>query len=175
MIKSPLCVRYLHDEKATMEAHDKDGYFKSGDIARREGKYYFILGRASIDIIKSGGYKISALDVEREILGLDYVSEVMVVGVQDEEFGQRVAATISLKTDQNATRKSLTMAELREDLRTKLAGYKMPTILRLVEGELPKSGTAKVQKKILGPKFFPPNYRDLPEVQVWRKDKSAKL
>lgn len=55
--------RYLHDETATKEAHDKDGYFKSGDIARREGKYYFILGRASIDIIKSGGYKISALDV----------------------------------------------------------------------------------------------------------------
>lgn len=167
--------RYLHDEKATIDAHDKDGYFKSGDIARREGKYYFILGRASIDIIKSGGYKISALDVEREILGLDYVSEVMVVGVEDEEFGQRVAATISLKTDPNTTRKSLTLAELREDLRTKLTGYKMPTILRLVEGELPKSGTAKVQKKILGPKFFPPNYRDLPWVQVWSKEKRAKL
>jgi acyl-CoA synthetase (AMP-forming)/AMP-acid ligase II len=167
--------RYLHDEKATKEAHDKDGYFKSGDIARREGKYYFILGRASIDIIKSGGYKISALDVEREVLGLDYVSEVMVVGVEDEEFGQRVAATISLKTDPNTTRNSLTLAELREDLRTKLNGYKMPTILRLVQGELPKSGTAKVQKKILGPKFFPPNYREIPEVQVWSKGKSARL
>jgi hypothetical protein len=51
----------------------------------------------------------------------------------------------------------------------------MPTILRLVKGELPKSGTAKVQKKILGPKFFPPNYRDIPEVQVWSKEKRSKL
>lgn len=167
--------RYLNDEKATADAHDKDGYFKSGDIARREGDYYFILGRASIDIIKSGGYKISALDIEREILGLDYVSEVMVVGVEDEEFGQRVAATISLKTDQNTTRKSLTLAELREDLRSKLTGYKIPTILRVVKGELPKSGTGKVQKKILGPQLFPPNYRTLPEVQVWTKESKAKL
>lgn len=167
--------RYLFDEKATADAHDADGYFKSGDIARREGKYYFILGRASIDIIKSGGYKISALDIEREILGLDYVSEVMVVGVEDEEFGQRVAATVSLKQDRNTTRKDLTLAELRGDLRSKIAGYKMPTILRVVQGELPKSGTGKVQKKILGPQFFPSNYRDLPEVQTWNRRTKAKL
>lgn len=167
--------RYLDDEKATKDAHDEDGYFKSGDIARREGKYYFILGRASLDIIKSGGYKISALDIEREILGLNYVSEVMVVGVEDEEFGQRVAATISLKTDQKTSRKTLTLSELRGDLRDILVGYKMPTILRVVEGELPKSGTGKVQKKILGPQFFPPNYRELPEVQVWDRDKKSKL
>ncbi len=50
-------------------------------------------------VIKSGGYKLSALDIEREILGLDYVSEVMVVGVDDEEFGQRVAAAIVLKPE----------------------------------------------------------------------------
>ena len=167
--------RYLFDEKATADAHDAEGYFKTGDIARREGKYYFILGRASIDIIKSGGYKISALDIEREILGLDYVSEVMVVGVEDEEFGQRVAATVSLKQDQRTTRKSLTIAELREDLRSKMAGYKMPTVLRVVQGELPKSGTGKVQKKILGPQFFPPNYRQLPEVQVWSRENKARL
>ncbi|KAJ5956644.1 hypothetical protein N7501_010923 [Penicillium viridicatum] len=176
LVKCPyMFSKYLFDERATADAHDAEGYFKTGDIARREGKYYFILGRASIDIIKSGGYKISALDIEREILGLDYVSEVMVVGVEDEEFGQRVAATISLKQDQKTTRKSLTIAELREDLRSRMAGYKMPTILRVVQGELPKSGTGKVQKKILGPQFFPPNYRELPEVQVWSSENKAKL
>ncbi|KAJ5760482.1 hypothetical protein N7520_007638 [Penicillium odoratum] len=170
LVKCPyMFSKYLNDEKATAEAHDKDGYFKSGDIARQEGDYFFILGRASIDIIKSGGYKISALDIEREILGLDYVSEVMVVGVEDEEYGQRVAASISLKTDQSTKRKALTLAELREDLRSKLASYKIPTILRVVNGELPKSGTGKVQKKILGPKLFPPNYKDLLGVSVWSK------
>jgi acyl-CoA synthetase (AMP-forming)/AMP-acid ligase II len=115
------------------------------------------------------------LDIEREILGLDYVSEVMVVGVEDEEFGQRVAATISLKQDRNTTRKDLTLAELRDDLRSKIAGYKMPTILRVVQGELPKSGTGKVQKKILGPQFFPSNYWDLPEVQTLNRQSKAKL
>lgn len=167
--------RYLFDEKATANAHDADGYFKSGDIVRREGQYYFILGRASIDIIKSGGYKISALDIEREILGLDYVSEVMVVGVEDEEYGQRVAATVSLKPDQYLTRARLTLAKLREDLRSKLTGYKMPTILRVTRGEIPKSGSGKVQKKILGPQFFPPNYNELPDMQVWSRTKTAKL
>ena len=94
------CDRYISDEKATTEAHDSDGYFKTGDIGRRSGRFYFILGRASLDIIKSGGYKISALDIERDILSLPYIHEVMVVGVADEEYGQRVAAAISLRTDQ---------------------------------------------------------------------------
>lgn len=88
--------KYLDDPWATARAHDKEGYFRTGDIARREGKYYYIIGRASLDIIKSGGYKISALDTERELLGLPYIAEAMVVGVADEEFGQRVAALISL-------------------------------------------------------------------------------
>lgn len=166
--------RYLFDPKATADSHDADGYFKSGDIVRREGDYYFILGRASIDIIKSGGYKISALDVEREILGLDGVSEAMVVGVEDDEYGQRVAAAISLKRDQDA-RQDLTLEDLRQYLRSKLNGYKMPTILRVVKGELPKSAAGKVQKKILGPQFFPSNYREIPGIQVWGKGRKAKI
>ena len=47
--------------------------------------------------MKSGGYKISALDVEREILGLDYISEAIVFGVPDEEYGERVTATVVLR------------------------------------------------------------------------------
>lgn len=98
LIKSPyMFSRYIYDPEATAKAFTSDGYYRSGDIARREGAYYFIMGRASVDIIKSGGYKISALDVEREILGLEYISEVMVVGVEDEEYGQRVAAAVVLK------------------------------------------------------------------------------
>lgn len=48
-------------------------------------------------VIKSGGYKISALDIERELLNLSYIGEAMVVGVPDEEYGQRVAAAITLR------------------------------------------------------------------------------
>lgn len=194
LVKSPFMFsKYLRDPGATAKAHDREGYFKTGDskfifallldhanwtaVARREGKYYFIMGRASLDIIKSGGYKISALDIEREILALPYVSEAMVVGVADEEFGQRVAALIAVNSENlgdelSSTHGSreylLTIDDLRRDLRSRLAGYKMPTMLRVVEDELPKTATGKVMKKILGPRFFPEDYALCREVQVWR-------
>jgi len=158
--------KYLFDEEATRNAVNSQGYFKTGDIARREGDMYRILGRASVDILKSGGYKISALDIEREILGLDYVSEVMVVGVEDEEFGQRVAAAIVLKEDGPQT---LSIEKLRQDLRTLLAGYKMPTMLRVVK-ELKKNATGKVVKKVLIGEYFP-KAGDA-SVQIWRASKS---
>lgn len=179
--------KYIHDPEATKAAFDDDGYFKSGDMATRKGKYYFITGRASVDILKSGGYKISALDIEREILSLPYINEVMVVGVADDEFGQRVGAVLSLSDSEaaqeyyskhNRQRGSLKLDDLRTDLRDRLAGYKLPTLLRVIEGELPKSPTNKVVKKVLGPMYFPTNYTDLPEVQVWvgeRKARQTKL
>lgn len=177
LVKSPhMFCKYLNDSEATAQAHDSSGYFRTGDLARKEGKYFFIVGRASLDIIKSGGYKISALDIERELLGLPYVGEAMVVGVADEEFGQRVAALISLQEDElmqafkNGRRDPehvLTIAELRWELRHRLAGYKMPTLLRIVKGELPKTATGKVQKKILGPRFFPADYQTRSDVQQW--------
>ena len=105
-------------------------------------------------------------------MALPYVAEVMVVGVPDEEFGQRVACTVSLKgpADTEAPLHKLSLQRLRQDLRARLTGYKMPTLLRVVDGELPKSGTGKVIKKILGPQFFPENLRELPEVQVWDRE-----
>ncbi|EAS29366.3 uncharacterized protein CIMG_08112 [Coccidioides immitis RS] len=178
LVKSPwMFAKYLHDPTATAAAHDAEGFFKTGDIARREGRNYFIMGRSSIDILKSGGYKISALDIEREVLSLPYIGEVMVVGVDDDEYGQRIAAAVTLRDDQKIYRcrgngnagKKLTIYDLRRDLRSRLAGYKMPTILRVVEGELPKSATGKVVKKVLGPSFFTDNYRNDVMVQVWEK------
>lgn len=169
----------MFDEEATRNAFDEDGYYKTGDIARREGDNYFIMGRASVDIIKSGGYKISALDIERECLGLPYVEEVMCVGVEDEEFGQRVAAGIKLREDQEiyATlscpdRRHLTIEDLRKDLRSRLAGYKLPTLLRILDTELPKTASGKLQKKLLGPQLFPsPGWEAVPEIQAWRRAK----
>ena len=178
LVRSPwMFSGYINDSDATARAHTDEGYYKTGDIAYREGKYYFIVGRASLDIIKSGGYKISALDVEREILSLPYIQEAMVVGVPDEELGQRVAVAVTLREEELDARHGskradgvghmLTMPTLRQELRSRLAGYKMPTLLRIVEGELPKTATGKVMKRVLGPQLFPPNYRLDPGVQVW--------
>jgi malonyl-CoA/methylmalonyl-CoA synthetase len=155
----------LADPEATLKAHDDEGWYRTGDIAREENGYYFIVGRASVDIIKSGGYKISAIDIERECLTLPYISEAAVVGVEDEEFGQRVGAIVVAHSISD-----LTLAKLRSDLRGKLAGYKLPTILRVERSELPKTATGKVQKKLLGPKLIPsPGYLQMSEVQVWKK------
>ncbi|KAK5727762.1 hypothetical protein LTR17_012524 [Elasticomyces elasticus] len=165
LIKSPFMFsKYLHNPAATAATHDDQGYFKTGDICRKEGEYFFIVGRASLDIIKSGGYKIGAVEIERCLLELPYCQEAMVVGVEDEEFGQRVAAAVTLAGDL----RSLSLGDVRADLRRKLPGYKLPTVLRVVAGELPKGATGKVQKKILGPQYFPAGrWQSELAVQVW--------
>jgi malonyl-CoA/methylmalonyl-CoA synthetase len=138
-------------------------------------------------VIKSSGDKILALDIETEILGLDYISEVMVVGIENGELGQRVATAVvltevslhpiqlvsyfrvrSLNSIQNTT--SLTLAHLREDLSPILPGYKLPTYLRVVK-ELPKNATGKVLKKELTRKIFPPEGHS--EIQIWNLAGSA--
>ena len=100
----------------------------------------------------------------------------MVVGVPDEEYGQRVAALISLQEGEMPTgllrmnsgaKHVLTIDALRRDLRERLAGYKLPTLLRIADGELPKTATGKVQKKILGPRYFHADHHELPKVQKW--------
>ncbi|RMZ90016.1 hypothetical protein DV736_g2760, partial [Chaetothyriales sp. CBS 134916] len=182
---SQMFSKYLDDPVATKKAHDEQGWYKTGDIARKEGPYYFITGRDNVDILKSGGYKISALDVERELLSLPYIGEAMVVGVPDDEFGQRVAAVVTLRKDEaaqtfyrehNRDSTKLNIDDLRADVRSRLAGYKLPTLLRIHQGEIPKSPTGKVQKKILGPELFPPGkYTESPEVQIWSGRRQSKI
>ena len=155
----------MFDEEATRAAHDEDGWFKTGDICRREGGYFFIVGRASVDIIKSGGYKIGAPEIEQACIRLPYISEAAVVGVDDEEYGQRVAAVVTMTTPSPSR---LAIDTLRKSLRHLLPSYKLPTVLRVIDGELPKGPTGKVQKKDLGPALFPASkWRGEPEVQVW--------
>ena len=168
LMRTPLMIpKYLSDKEATIAAFNNDGYFKTGDIARREGDFYFIEGRASSDILKSGGYKMSALDVEREMLGLDYVSEVAIVGVDDEEFGQRVAALVVL---QASSHEYLSIDQLRSDLRASLAGYKMPTLLRLV-ASIPKNAMGKVSKGRLAVEMFP--QQGHPDIQTWQSRRAT--
>ena len=116
------------------------------------------------------------------MLALPYIAEAMVVGVADAEFGQRVAALVSLQEEELAdtfphthgsSEHRLTLAALRRDLSARLAGYKMPTLLRLVDGELPKTATGKVQKKRLGPHFFPSGLENIAVVQKWWKPGEA--
>lgn len=88
---------YWRRPDATAEAFDSEGWFKTGDTAAQQGSppYWRILGRSSVDIIKSGGYKISALAIENVLLEHPDIAECAVVGLEDETQGQIVAAVVA--------------------------------------------------------------------------------
>ncbi|EPS45134.1 hypothetical protein H072_907 [Dactylellina haptotyla CBS 200.50] len=143
---------YWQRPEATSKEFTADGFFKTGDIAYRDQSGgYFIQGRSSVDIIKSGGYKISALDVEREILAnIPEVKEVAVVGVEDEEWGERVAAVLAMRDGYDAPE----LKPFRDKLRKSLAPYKIPTLLKVVKG-IERNAMGKVNKKQLIKDLWP--------------------
>ncbi|WP_288371649.1 acyl-CoA synthetase [uncultured Algoriphagus sp.] len=132
---------YWGKPEATAKAFTKDGWFKTGDIAIVEDGYFRILGRDSVDIIKSGGYKISALEIEEKIRAHEAIKDCGVVGIQDEEWGEKVVA--ALVTDQN-----IDISELKNWLRTQLPSYKIPKEFIFLE-ELPRNALGKVTKNEL--------------------------
>ncbi|RAL17056.1 acyl-CoA synthetase [Aspergillus homomorphus CBS 101889] len=142
---------YWRRPEATAKEFTEDGWFKTGDVARRNAQgAYFIQGRASVDLIKSGGYKISALEVERKMLGLEAIQEVAVVGLADEEWGQRVAAVVK----QRAGTEPLELTSLRAQLKKEMASYKVPTVLKLVDA-IERNAMGKVNKKTIVKKYWP--------------------
>ena len=77
--------------------------------------------------------------------------------------------------DHERPKDTLSLQDLRSDLRERLAGYKLPTVLFVSKDDIPKSPTGKVVKKILGPQFFPENYDAIPGMQVWQPRKRLPL
>jgi malonyl-CoA/methylmalonyl-CoA synthetase len=132
-------IEYWRRPEATREAF-RDGWFRSGDIAVIKDGYWRILGRSSVDIIKTGGYKVSALEVEEVLRTHPAIAECAVVGVEDAEWGERVCAAVLLKAG-----KTLSHAELREWAKERLASYKAPTRVLYMD-ELPRNVMGKVTK-----------------------------
>lgn len=129
-------------------AADPDGgpaWFKTGDTVTREiafaGAPFKVLGRTSVDILKSGGYKLSALEIEEVLREHPAVGEVAVVGIPDEAWGERVVACVV----RNATDAACNEAILRAFARERLATYKVPKEV-LFLADLPKNALGKVVK-----------------------------
>jgi malonyl-CoA/methylmalonyl-CoA synthetase len=118
----------------------EDGWFRTGDMAVREHGYYRIMGRLSVDIIKSGGYKLSALEIEAALLEHPNIAECAVIGLPDDTWGECVTAVVVLK---DAT--SLELPALRYWCKGRLSVYKIPQRLLLVK-ELPRNAMGKVTK-----------------------------
>jgi malonyl-CoA/methylmalonyl-CoA synthetase len=130
---------YWRNPEATQQAF-RDGWFRTGDVAVVENGSYRILGRNSVDIIKTGGYKVSALEIEEVLLSHPQIAECAVVGLADPEWGERVCAAMV-----NRGHAALTLEGLRAWARERLAPYKIPSRLLLVDA-LPRNAMGKVTK-----------------------------
>lgn len=153
-VKSPsLFKEYWKLPKVTKDSFTADGFFKTGDTGKQdEDGYYIILGRTSADIMKVGGYKLSALEIESVLLEHPAVAECCVLGLPDKDYGDAVSAIIVLeeeaKRDQEKSKPVLSLQELCTWAKDKLAPYKLPTRLFLWDS-LPRNAMGKVNKKEL--------------------------
>lgn len=130
---------YWRRPEATAEAF-MDGWFKTGDIAVIEDGAWRILGRSSVDIIKTGGYKVSALEIEAALRDHPAIADLAVVGLPDDEWGERVAALVVLRPGGQLEREAL-----RAWAREELAPYKVPTVVQFAP-DLPRNALGKVVK-----------------------------
>ena len=117
-----------------------DGWFKTGDIAVLEAGYFRIMGRSSVDIIKSGGYKLSALEIEASLLDHSAIAQCAVVGLPDETWGEIVAVAIA-PTEGT----SLDLESLQQWCKDRISPYKIPRQLLLLDN-LPRNAMGKVTK-----------------------------
>jgi malonyl-CoA/methylmalonyl-CoA synthetase len=130
---------YWGKPDATRDAF-REGWFRTGDTAVVEDGRYRILGRTNIDILKTGGHKVSALEIEEALRGHPAVAECAVVGVPDAEWGERVAAAVVLNEGD-----VLDLSSFREWAKELLATHKLPSRLLILDS-LPRNGMGKVMK-----------------------------
>jgi fatty acid CoA ligase FadD36 len=131
---------YLNRPDATAEVLGDDGWYRTGDVAVIDGDgMHRIVGRESVDLIKSGGFRVGAGEIETALLGHPGVAEVAVVGVPDDELGQRIVAFVV---------GDARPAELIDYVGQQLSSHKRPREIRLVDA-LPRNAMGKVLKKEL--------------------------
>jgi malonyl-CoA/methylmalonyl-CoA synthetase len=136
--------RKPNETEAAFVSDPGGAWFRTGDTVQRDeslpGAPFKILGRTSVDILKSGGYKLSALEIEEVLREHEAVSEVAVVGVADEAWGDRVVACVIRREGVTCDE-----ADLRAFVRNRLAPYKVPKNVLFV-AQLPKNALGKVVK-----------------------------
>lgn len=133
---------YWGKPQETAKTFTEDGWFLTGDVAVFENGSYRILGRNSVDIIKSGGYKISALEIEEVLRTHPEVKDCGVVGLPDPEWGEVIGVGI---VPQSA---SVDFEIIKSWLKTQMPGYKLPRHYLALE-ELPRNVLGKVTKNAL--------------------------
>jgi malonyl-CoA/methylmalonyl-CoA synthetase len=134
---------YLNQSDATAAAV-RDGWFYTGDLATRAPDgYHRIMGRRATDLIKTGGFKVGAGEVEAALLQHEAVAQAAVVGEPDKDLGERIIAFVVLREGTTASSQTLS-----DHVATLLAPHKRPRAVSFVE-ELPHNEMGKVQKTLL--------------------------
>lgn len=147
-VRGPAVFSAYWNRPAITDASFDNGWFRTGDMAVLEDGYYRILGRQSVDIIKSGGYKLSALEIETGLLDHPSIRECAVVGIADDTWGETVAVAVVLK--EGAT---LAIDPLRTWCRDRMSAYKIPKVIQVVD-QLPRNAMGKTNKPDVK-KLFP--------------------
>ncbi|KAL0277305.1 UNVERIFIED_CONTAM: hypothetical protein PYX00_004643 [Menopon gallinae] len=148
LVKGPSVFRTYWNKPNLTTREFVEDWFRTGDTVEYVDGWYKILGRTSVDIIKTGGFKVSALEAEMAIINHPDIEDVAVLGVPDVTWGEKVAAVIVLKQDKN-----LELAQLREWCKLSLPAYAIPTELKLVDA-IPRNQMDKINKKELLKKLF---------------------
>jgi malonyl-CoA/methylmalonyl-CoA synthetase len=139
-VRGPSVFAEYWNRPAETEKAFRDGWFRTGDVAVLEDGAYRLLGRTSVDIIKTGGYKVSALEIEEVLRAHPAIAECAVVGIADPEWGERVALAVELRP--GAT---ISLEDLQVWVKPQLAPYKVPRAMRSVDA-LPRNAMGKVLK-----------------------------
>lgn len=153
-VKSPSMFKeYWRQPQVTKESFGDDGYFKTGDTAMMdEDSCFVILGRTSVDILKVGGYKLSALEIEAALLEHPDIAECCVLGLPDTDYGEIICAVIVLKSEAHKTaafsKPVFTIKDLHRWAKERIAPYKIPERLHIWES-IPRNAMGKVNKKEL--------------------------
>ena len=141
LVRGPGVFReYWGRPDATAAAFAEGGWFRTGDVAACEDGAFRILGRSSVDIIKTGGEKVSALEIEAVLREHPDIADCAVVGLPDAEWGEAVAAVVVLRGES-----AVSLPQLRDWARTTLSGPKLPRRLFTVSA-LPRNAMGKVGK-----------------------------
>jgi len=150
-----LFAEYFDNEKATAESFDADGFFKTGDVAAMtEDGFWRILGRASVDVLKVGGFKVSALEIEARLLENPSIAEVAVLGIPDEAYGQRAVALIVPAVDtETAEKVNLTENDVLQWVRQNLASKMHLRVVKFAD-KMPRNAMGKINKKELQTTHF---------------------
>lgn len=153
-VPGELCMRggnvtpgYWQMPEATANVLSADGWFRSGDVARRDAEGFYTICDRTKDMIISGGENIYSAEVESALYAHPAIAEVAVIGIPDDKWGETVLAIAVLKTGQ-----TLSLESLRDFAALSLARFKLPRALEIVDA-MPRNSNGKVQKPELRQRF----------------------